>query len=48
MSCIKYLQDEFANAAQIKSPVKMTAKKRKPNYFDERTSDIEVINNTVI
>ena len=42
------MKDEFAKAAQNKSPVKMTAVKRKPNYFDETKTDIEVTNNIML
>ena len=38
----KVLKDEFAKVAQNKSPVKMTAVKRKPKYFDKTKTDIEV------
>ena len=44
----KYLENEFEKAAQNKSPVKMTAVKRKPNYFDKTKTDIKVTNNTVL
>ena len=42
------MKDEFSKTAQNKSPVQMTAVKRKPNYFDKTKADIEVTNNTVL
>ena len=36
------LKDEFAKAAQNKSPAKMTAIKRKPNYFDRSKTDAKL------
>ena len=44
----KELKDEFAKAAQNKSPVKVTVVKRKPNYFDKTKTEKEVTNNTVL
>lgn len=48
MSYRKDLKDEFAKAAQNKFPVKMTAMKRNPNYFDKTKTDIEVTNNILL
>ena len=42
------LKDEFAKATQIKSPVKMTAVKRKQSHFHKTKTDTEVTNNTVL
>ena len=36
------LKDEFAKAAQNKSPAKMTAIKRKLNYFDRSKTDAKL------
>ena len=44
----KDLKDEFAKAAQNKSPVKVPAVKRKPNYFGKTKTDIEVTNNAAL
>ena len=44
----KVLKDEFAKAALNKLPVKMTAVKRKPNYFDKTKTDIEVTNHKAL
>ena len=48
MSYRKDLKDEFAKAAQNKFSVKMTAMKRKPNYFDKTKTDIEVTSNILL
>ena len=42
------MKDEFAKAAQNKSPVKITGVKRKPNYFDKIKTGIEVTKNTAL
>ena len=36
------LKDEFAKAAQNKSPAKMAAIKKKPNYFDRSKTDAKL------